>query len=556
MTRKLKEKEHSDQAIIAQLKDLEEAFTALSKTHKDVLDQLAAAKALIKKQAAEIETLKRSHVEELRSYKEEMGALTEFYKGEITRLKESLTVSEERSTKLVSDQGFKELQTRRAAGEVTAWKLAMLDVLLRDVDQRPVVESRLRSLLGIKPEAAVELETDSQAHILGVTARIAEILGSQRQEVRADQALGQTQALLQEMTAKYRKEMAERRRLHNQLQDLRGNIRVMCRVRPRLCSELAQEECILASDLCQVKVFNSQSLKESNFEFDRVFLPTDTQEVVYYEVSDLVTSVLDGFHVCILAYGQTGSGKTFTMEGDHSNLGINFRALKELFDIIEARGDCQYALSISMLEVYNEQIRNLLDGTTRLDIREDTNGSPQLPGLELLPISSYKEVLKVMRQGSSNRSVGATLMNEASSRSHCVVTIYVSGRLPDRKVCSKLNLIDLAGSERIWKSEAEGQRMVEACNINQSLSALGKVLYNLAAKQPHIPYRDSKLTHLLKDSLAGDAKTLMIVTVSPAVVDFAESTSSLQFGCRVSCVEKGRARPRGKENIKKKPKRS
>lgn len=563
MTRKLKEKDHSDQEIVAQLKDLEEAFLTLNVTHKEVVEQLTTAKSQVKRLQGEVDACKRSHLDELKGFRAEAASLQVKYEGktanltqEVASLKAQLANSEENSSKLVNDHGFKELQIRRSASEIAAWKLAMLDLLLRDSTQKPIIESRLRSLLGIKPEYTLEADAELTTHINGVACRIGEILFSQKNEVQADLTHAQTQALLSEMTTKYRREMAERRRLHNQLQELRGNVRVMCRVRPRLSGELAQEECVLATDLCQIKVYNSQSMKESNFEFDRVFLPTDTQEVVYYEVNDLVTSVMDGFNVCILAYGQTGSGKTFTMEGDHCNLGINYRALKELFEIIETRCDAQYSLSISILEVYNEQIRNLLDGTTRLDIREDTHGSPQLPGLDLLQITDYQDVIRAMRQGSSNRSVGTTLMNEVSSRSHCVVTIYVTGRLPDRKVHSKLNLIDLAGSERVWKSEAEGQRMVEACNINQSLSALGKVLYSLAAKQPHIPYRDSKLTHLLKDSLAGDAKTLMIVTVSPLGLDFAESTSSLQFGSRVAFVEKGRAKSKGKENIKRKAKKA
>lgn len=155
--------------------------------------------------------------------------------------------------------------------------------------------------------------------------------------------------------------MAERRRINDLLQSIRGNIRVMCRVRPLLHSEKGQLECAQVLDTCKVRVFNLDTRRENWFEFDRVFNPLDSQSVIYYEASDIIQSVLDGFNGCIMAYGQTGSGKTFTMEGTYKSLGLTYRAVRELFENMEERAAThKYYLSLSMLEVYNESIRDLL----------------------------------------------------------------------------------------------------------------------------------------------------------------------------------------------------
>ena len=412
-----------------------------------------------------------------------------------------------------------------------------------------------RALLGVAPERITGYDIEQAEYVDSVIKKIKEILSKENSFGSMDnsEALEKTYNLLQEITEKYRKEMAERRRLSQLLQELRGNIRVMCRVRPLSNSEKHLGENITVMDTCQVKVMNMTTRRENWFEFDRVFPPTDSQEVVYYEVSDLVTSAMNGFNVCIMAYGQTGSGKTYTMEGTSKNLGINYRAVKEIFEIIESRSETyNYSIQITILEVYNEQIRDLLNpGGKKIEIREDAKGNMHFPGVESFSVFQYSDIIHAIEAGKTNRSVGCTNINEYSSRSHCIVTIYIHCKTTDNSFSSKLNLIDLAGSERICKSEAEGLRMFEACNINQSLTSLGKVLYSLAGKQAHIPYRDSKLTHLLRDSLSGDAKTLMIITVNPSPEDISESTSSLAFGARVASVEKGKAKQQTKKKKKK-----
>ena len=355
-----------------------------------------------------------------------------------------------------------------------------------------------------------------------------------------------------ELHKRYHAELTRRRKLHNTLQDLKGNIRVMCRVRPLLYHEVKKLGAKDSSDWlqipeeCMITAANEEANKISSYEFDRVFAPKEGQDVVFEEVSQLVVSAMDGYNVAILAYGQTGSGKTYTMEGVGGNEGITYRSIQEIFTVMKERADAyQYEVSMTIVEVYNEKIRNLLDKRAeKLDLMENASGKLKVVGLTPQKITNVQEALKLFEIGKSNRSVGVTNVNEYSSRSHCIMTLCIKGTNLELKqrIKSKLNLVDLAGSERISKSEAEGERMKEAMNINLSLTTLGKVLNSLAVKTAHIPYRDSKLTHLLKSSIGGDAKTLMVVQVSPNPYDVQESLSTLAFGSRVCGIEKGKAK--------------
>ncbi|GFP79131.1 kinesin-4 [Phtheirospermum japonicum] len=232
--------------------------------------------------------------------------------------------------------------------------------------------------------------------------------------------------------------------------------------------------------------------KKQPFTFNRCFGPSSTQEEVFADTQPLIRSVLDGFNVCIFAYGQTGSGKTFTMTGPKEltkeTLGVNYRALSDLFLISEQRKDMiAYDISVQMMEIYNEQITIV-----------------------------FCSCLTVHVQGKDLTS-GALLRG-----------------------C--MHLVDLAGSERLDKTEATGERLKEAQHINRSLSALGDVISSLALKQSHVPYRNSKLTQLLQDSLGGKAKTLMFVHISPDPEALGETLSTLKFAERVSTVELGAAK--------------
>ncbi|KAB2630167.1 carboxy-terminal kinesin 2-like [Pyrus ussuriensis x Pyrus communis] len=352
---------------------------------------------------------------------------------------------------------------------------------------------------------------------------------------------------------KYLDELSERKRLYNEVIELKGNIRVFCRCRPLNQTEISsgsgfvvEFESSLDNEL---HVICSDSSKKQ-FKFDHVFRPEDNQEAVFAQTKPIVTSVLDGYNVCIFAYGQTGTGKTFTMEGTPENRGVNYRTLEELFRISKDRGGfMRYELCVSMLEVYNEKIRDLLvdntnQPTKKLEIKQCADGTLDVPGLVEERVYGFEEMWELLKSGSQARSVGSTSANEQSSRSHCLLRVTVKGEnlINGQKTRSQLWLVDLAGSERVGRIDVEGERLKESQFINKSLSALGDVISSLASKTAHIPYRNSKLTHMLQSSLGGDCKTLMFVQISPSASDLGETLCSLNFASRVRGVESGPAR--------------
>ncbi|KAI4333368.1 hypothetical protein L6164_018192 [Bauhinia variegata] len=359
----------------------------------------------------------------------------------------------------------------------------------------------------------------------------------------------------EDLKCKYIEGAKERKELYNKVLELKGNIRVFCRCRPLNAEEVASGP-TMAIDFESAKdgelTVMSNGAPRKTFKFDAVFGPQAEQADVFEDTAPFATSVLDGYNVCIFAYGQTGTGKTFTMEGTEEARGVNFRTLQKLFDIINERQKlCRYDVSVSVLEVYNEQIRDLLvsgnqPGMTarRLEIKQAGEGMHHVPGLIEAHVNNMTEVWEVLQTGSNARAVGSTNANEHSSRSHCIHCVMVKGENLLNGECtrSKLWLVDLAGSERVAKTEVQGERLKETQNINRSLSALGDVISALATKSPHVPFRNSKLTHLLQDSLGGDSKTLMFVQISPNEHDLGETICSLNFASRVRGIELGPAR--------------
>ncbi|KAM8825971.1 kinesin-like protein KIFC3 [Synchiropus picturatus] len=353
-----------------------------------------------------------------------------------------------------------------------------------------------------------------------------------------------------DLLEKYRKEVALRRKYHEQLVELRGNIRVLCRVKPVLKEDQHQEgqSVVVTADPNKESSLTVLSKGKSRvFELDKVFHPQATQEEVFQEIEPLVISCIDGYHVCIFAYGQTGSGKTYTMEGNAEHPGINRRALKHLFSEVEERKDMwSYTISVSSVEIYNEVLRDLLSKEgDKLDIKLNPDGTGQLhvPGLRVLEVKSFQHIKKVLATARRNRITFGTQMNQHSSRSHALLCITVQGTdlATGSKTTGKLNLVDLAGSERVWKSGAEGERLKEAQNINRSLLALGDVIQALRARQTHVPFRNSRLTYLLQDSLGKGSKTAMVVQVSALESNVGETLCSLKFAQRVCKVELGPA---------------
>lgn len=282
------------------------------------------------------------------------------------------------------------------------------------------------------------------------------------------------------------------------------------------------------------------------YVFDKVFKPNTTQEQLYMGAAyHIVQDVLSGYNGTVFAYGQTSSGKTHTMEGvfgDPDLQGVIPRIVQDVFThIFSMDENLEFTIKVSYYEIYNEKIRDLLDVTkTNLSIHEDKNRVPYVKGATERFVSSPDEVMDCIEEGKNNRQVAVTNMNEHSSRSHSIFLIQVNqiNRVTQKQLVGKLYLVDLAGSEKVSKTGAEGAVLEEAKNINKSLSALGNVISALAeGTKSHVPYRDSKLTRILQESLGGNSRTTVVICASPASYNEAETKSTLLFGQRAKTIK-------------------
>ena len=324
------------------------------------------------------------------------------------------------------------------------------------------------------------------------------------------------------------------------------SVRVICRIRPENSKEKEKN-----LGLCVKLGKNTVQLltqSEETFAFDAVFGPDSTQQQVFSDAAlPLVNDILGGYNGTIFAYGQTSSGKTHTMEGvisDPDLCGIIPRVIDSLFNAVEAADEnIEFQFMVNYVEIYMEKIRDLLDDNrvrVNLSVREDKLKGVYIAGAEDEYVASVEDMLNVMAKGARNRSVAATGMNEGSSRSHSVFTIKVAQRnvADGTKTEGKLVLVDLAGSEMVRKTNASGQQLEEAKTINKSLSAIGQVINALTDdKISHVPYRDSKLTRVLQDSLGGNSKTALIIACSPSMFNAPETQSTLKFGMRAKRIK-------------------
>ncbi|XP_045539409.1 kinesin-like protein Klp68D [Papilio machaon] len=291
-----------------------------------------------------------------------------------------------------------------------------------------------------------------------------------------------------------------------------------------------------------VQVYNPKG-EDKLFTYDAAYdCNADTQTIYDEMVRPLVASVLDGFNGCVFAYGQTGTGKTHTMEGTPQEEGIIPRAFRHLWAHIEtsASPDVTHLVSCSYVELYLEDVRDLLaKDCKKLTIRGQELNGFYIPEMTSVVCRSAEEMVRVMRAGSRQRAAGRTDMNEHSSRSHAVflVTVETAHRTTKRIRVGKLNLVDLAGSERQRKTGASADRLREAARINQALSSLGNVISALAENSPHVPYRDSKLTRILQDSLGGNSKTIMIANIGPAAHHYDETVTTLRYAHRAKAIK-------------------
>ncbi|XP_032068617.1 kinesin-like protein KIF27 [Thamnophis elegans] len=340
-------------------------------------------------------------------------------------------------------------------------------------------------------------------------------------------------------------------------------VKVAVRIRPLLSKEILHNH-----QVCVRLISNTQQIiigKDRVFTFDFVFGKHSTQDEVYTTcIKPLVASLIEGYNATVFAYGQTGSGKTYTIGGGHiasvaeEERGIIPRAIQEIFQIISENHNTDFAVKVSYIEVYKEELRDLLELETSmkdLHIREDEKGNTVIVGAKDCQVESTEEVMSLLETGNAARHTGTTQMNEHSSRSHAVFTISVcqqqqplqkdkegaqnSPKNSGQQIASKFHFVDLAGSERVTKTGNTGERFKESIQINSGLLALGNVISALGdpkRKNVHIPYRDAKITRILKDSLGGNAKTVMITCISPSSSDFDESLNSIKYANRAKNI--------------------
>lgn len=320
--------------------------------------------------------------------------------------------------------------------------------------------------------------------------------------------------------------------LHNRLQELKGNIRVFCKIRPIIHSE-NQEAANITNERKQITI-QKVDKNFSTFKFDRVFGPQIHIDELFEEISQLVQSALDGYKVCIFAYGQTGSGKTYTMEGPKDcfeGKGIIQKSVEQLFNSsakLKSLG-WQFSFQASIIEIYNEKILDLLENSKQMKAFSTSMINPVF-----VEIYSYEDLYPLLDKARQQRSEAHTSCNAHSSRSHCLFQLKILGHRDMEEINGVLNLIDLAGSEKLKDSNAEGERLDETKAINKSLSALRDVIQALVEKKKYIPYRNSKLTTILQNSLGTDGKTLMFVNISPFAKNIKDTISSLRFAQKVN----------------------
>ncbi|XP_015677549.1 kinesin heavy chain isoform X2 [Protobothrops mucrosquamatus] len=321
------------------------------------------------------------------------------------------------------------------------------------------------------------------------------------------------------------------------------SIKVMCRFRPLNEAEILRGDKFISKFKGEDTVVVGQG---KPYVFDRVLPPNTSQEQVYNACAkQIVKDVLEGYNGTIFAYGQTSSGKTHTMEGklhDPQLMGIIPRIAHDIFDHIYSMDEnLEFHIKVSYFEIYLDKIRDLLDvSKTNLAVHEDKNRVPYVKGCTERFVSSPEEVMDVIDEGKTNRHVAVTNMNEHSSRSHSIFLINIKQENveTEKKLSGKLYLVDLAGSEKVSKTGAEGSVLDEAKNINKSLSALGNVISALAeGTKTHVPYRDSKMTRILQDSLGGNCRTTIVICCSPSIFNEAETKSTLMFGQRAKTIK-------------------
>ncbi|KAK9337051.1 hypothetical protein LIPSTDRAFT_102875 [Lipomyces starkeyi NRRL Y-11557] len=515
----------------------------------------------------EINRIKSQNEEEKRHLLQQLKLVETDLKKEYENQQQSLQVDINR-LKMAVDQ---ERQTSQVVVAKLKEDLIIAQNQLRDIRVELEEEHHRSALLRktIDEQAASSLSMESSSRTLQMRIQALEVELRNRDVKISEMQQCLEQALESELEVREKlvKEETLRRILHNQVQELKGNIRVFCRVRPPHNNEVSDEADIKypdgsiegreieltgpSNESALGMAMGTVTTKTHVFAFDKVFGPRSNNQEIFCEISQLVQSALDGYNVCIFCYGQTGSGKTYTMASED---GMITRAVDQIFTTatnLQEKG-WTYTVQGQFLEIYNETINDLLVcadefDKKKLEIRNDSkDGKIMVPDLTVVSLDSQESVAKMLKTASGNRSVAATKANERSSRSHSVfiLTLHGINVTTQEKREGTLNLIDLAGSERLSHSQSTGDRLKETVSINKSLSCLRDVITALGSAKDgnHIPYRNSKLTYLLQYSLGGNSKTLMFVNISPLKQHISETVNSLRFATKVNNTQIGTAR--------------
>ena len=465
-----------------------------SSQQQSLLSQLQAAKAEIESLSSQLEAFSQANSAlntRLSMIETENLALGQEVR-EMQGAKERLRAVEVEAARQIRDlEGRTAFAIDKAREEVEEMKESNERLMQEKVQYEDEIEYLRRET------ASLRVTKDQLAHSTEAASELKRVLSSKEQELKLS--------------------LLQRRDLYNQLTDLRGNIRVVCRVRPLNAFELShsaagsivniQDETTLT---CETKPGN-----QSTFNYHAVFGENASQEAVFEETRRLVQSALDGFNVCIFAYGQTGSGKTYTILGDEEHPGITPRAIKELFTMLEQLpAPFTYKVACYMVELYMDRLEDLLlpkkAKPVPLTIRKDSTGRVYIPEATVIRATSAKQMQDIFNMGNQKRHTSDTRMNDSSSRSHLVFSVMLEISNPDTDLnrLGKLSLVDLAGSERVKKTGATAERLKEGQSISLSLSALGNVIEALATGSDHVPYRNNKLTLLMNDSLGGDVSSI------------------------------------------------
>uniref|UniRef100_A0A0D3GHS5 Kinesin motor domain-containing protein n=1 Tax=Oryza barthii TaxID=65489 RepID=A0A0D3GHS5_9ORYZ len=527
----------AEKDVVLLVKDKEEDVTRLTKDKEDMAKLLKDKEDIIRlmkekeemvwmmREKENMVSLNNGRVEDKHQLTDKDVANSAKYKNEIIKLMKEKEDSNDTIMKLNI-----ELEAMKSSYEGTR---ILLDSKKKEVLQLLMDKESIEYIVSqLKQELAIE-RSSHQTHIQELETRAFQANNKLEQRIKEMELMLEDsktrvrdlEELLESRSQTWeQKEIRLNQFIGLQIQNIQDKaLRVHCRIRPFLPGEDQTSTTIeYVGDNGELILANpAKRGKEGHklFKFNKVLGPSASQDEVFKEIQPLIRSVLDGYNVCIFAYGQTGSGKTYTMTGPENatekDWGVNYRALNDLFHISRSRRDTVI----------------------------QPNGLA-VPDATMHPVNSSSDVIELMRTGLENRSVGATALNERSSRSHSVVTMHIQGVDLKTGVTLRgaLHLVDLAGSERVDRSAATGDRLKEAQHINKSLSALGDVIFSLSQKNAHVPYRNSKLTQVLQNSLGGHAKTLMFVQVNPDVSSYAETLSTLKFAERVSGVELGAAK--------------